>query len=372
MLRRFLSGVRWYVVNMWHWCVTHRRVGSAGSKVVYLDLRENLWHRYLHILVLFLMDQGYTVHLRHRWRFIASWASHDLFRRSGSFRLYCLREPDPGAWLITDRCTSRNHTLIDVDAFRIPGEDGQGLYVPMPMVDTRYILGLLKMPLPEAGPDRQRKVFFFGNMDRLAYTREEPSTVFGCFRRAELMDIIQRRFADHIHRPDTVAAIMADTERYIVLMDRHREYIRPKDLNGVLARFDFFLAPSGVVMPLCHNMIEAMFAGCIPILQHAHLLEPPLHDGIECLSFRDEEGLVSTLERIRSLDPATIKAMRSAVLEYCSKYLTPTAVIGSLEKLRENAGPIHLNGELASVERLRTRLDEQGIEGPLPFPARGQ
>ncbi|MBK8499327.1 MAG: hypothetical protein IPL52_11045 [Flavobacteriales bacterium] len=49
----------------------------------------------------------------------------------------------------------------------------------------------------------------------------------------------------------------------VVLLGRHKPAAHPRfALVDVLARFDFFLAPSGVVMPLCLTLVKAMFAGC--------------------------------------------------------------------------------------------------------------
>ena len=50
------------------------------------------------------------------------------------------------------------------------------------------------------------------------------------------------------------------------------ERIKAEAALDALAKADFFLACPGVGMPLCHNLIEAIAAGAIPILQYAAYL----------------------------------------------------------------------------------------------------
>ena len=373
MPRHILSSLRWYAVNLWQWWLQRsrrsalRRSTDMGRTVV-IDLHENRWHRYLHILLLFLADQGFSVVIRHRWRFIGSWASHDLFRRSSLFNLRFTSHRAEHELLITDRSAAGKHLRLDLDYFLLPQESPNGTRVPMPMVDSQYIAGTHRRFPPNTDTKRRRAAFFFGNMDRGAYQRPEPREVFGCFTRTELLDLLREHHAERLSEPADLDGIDDRPEHDIVLLGRHKRYILPTDLLEVLTRFDFFLAPSGVVMPLCHNLVEAMFAGCIPILQHGHLMDPPLRNGIECLGFSNASQLSIALGRMRSMSDEDVLAMRKRVIRYCEEHLTPDAVIARLERTGWN-GPLHLNGELASVMRLKQRMTELGIAGPLPIPS---
>ncbi|MBK8499402.1 MAG: glycosyltransferase [Flavobacteriales bacterium] len=373
MPRHILSSLRWYAVNLWHWWLQRsrrselRRSTDRGRTVV-IDVQENRWHRYLHILLLFLADQGFSVVIRHRWRFIGSWASHDLFRRSSFFNLRFGSDRAEHELLITDRSAAGKHLRLDLEYFPLPGYVLPGIRVPMPMVDSQYIIGSLRTRLKVPAHMRRRAAFFFGNMDREAYARPEPREVFGCFTRTELFDLLRSQHEHRMNEPANVDRINSVPQKDVVLLGRHKQYIPPSELIDVLARFDFFLAPSGVVMPLCHNLVEAMFAGCIPILQHAHLMDPPLQNGIECLAFRDAGELALALERMRAMSDQEVLAMRLAVNQYCQEHLTPAAVISRLGRTGWN-GPLHLNGELASVMRVQQRMRELGVAGPLPIPS---
>lgn len=368
MIKRFLSSARWYLVNMGRWLQQRRSTGSGPS--VWVDVHENSWHRYLHIFILFLRVRGYQVHVRHRWGFIGCWASSELFRLSShQFNLY-FRETaiTPGAWLITDRPTHRPHVLLDADYFPLPGETRPGLRVPMSLFYTIYVHEVHdRFPVDALAP-RQRAVFFFGNMDPHAYVRNEVQEVFGCFNRMYVLDLVRKELADHVHEPVGMDEIDAQGARYIVLTDRLRAHIDTRKLLSFLARFDFFLAPSGVVMPLCHNLVEALCAGCVPILQHPHLMEPPLRHGVDCLAFNTEAELVDLLKNIPTMDANIILQMRHNALAYYQRYLTPEAVVGAMENEGAKLERLLLNGEYASVNLLREKLRAHGIAGPLPRP----
>src|SRR3990167_5062911 len=67
-----------------------------------------------------------------------------------------------------------------------------------------------------------------------------------------------------------------------------------------LSMFDFFLAPPGVQMPLCHNIIEAIAVGTIPFTNYYNWFEVPLEDGKNCIAFNDEKELLQRLLDLNS------------------------------------------------------------------------
>ncbi|MBK7943876.1 MAG: hypothetical protein IPJ85_00575 [Flavobacteriales bacterium] len=352
MILQWLSAMRWYVMNLSRWLRMGR--GSAiGQKTAHIDIERNLWHRYLHILILFLQMSGYRVELRHRWRFMASWASSDLFRMLKGLSLVGHGPRASTDLVISDRKDIVGALVLDADYFDPLGTQPHGYRIPMPMADSAYLLGVHERA-PEIDAPREHAIFFFGNMDRSAYARSEPRTLFGCMDRCRLLDLIRNELPHRVHEPMDESSLAARGSRDIVLMDRTMHYIKPKDLPSVLARFDFFLAPSGVIMPLCHNLVEAMFAGCIPILQHPHLMDPPLIDGVNCLSFHDETSLVPALDRAKDLSASEVFAMRRAVRSYYDEHLAPAPVVQRLEAQKQ--GYVRLNAELASVRMLDRKI----------------
>jgi glycosyltransferase involved in cell wall biosynthesis len=90
-----------------------------------------------------------------------------------------------------------------------------------------------------------------------------------------------------------------------------------------LSKADFFLACPGVGMPLCHNVIEALATGCIPILQYADYLPPPLQDGVNCLAFKTSAELQEIAARALTMSPGQIHTLRGNVRAYYDGFLAP-------------------------------------------------
>jgi hypothetical protein len=92
---------------------------------------------------------------------------------------------------------------------------------------------------------------------------------------------------------------------------------------ATVAKADFFLACPGGSMPICHNLVEAMAAGAVPILEYPEYLDPALRDGVNCLAFSGPEGLLKTMRRALKMKPAEIAPMRRAAFEYYQKHFAP-------------------------------------------------
>jgi glycosyltransferase involved in cell wall biosynthesis len=358
--KQTLSDLRWYLVNGMHWLRNRKHQDHAEGPLVLVDIRDNVWHRYLHILLLFLHSSGSVVHIRHRYRFIGSWASHDLFSRSAFFRIvFRPLAPDAYQLVLTDRPMDGPHVLLDPDYFDLPEAPREGMRLPMSMADTFYIQGLHMRSDPDPEHPRERCLFFFGNMDRAAYDRPEPRIAFGCFTRTALFDLLKDGYKERIFEPSRLSEVALRGKRDIVLLGRQCEYIPPARLLQVLSRFDLFLAPSGVVMPLCHNVVEAMAAGCIPVLQYPHLMEPPLEHGINCLAYDNAEQLHTVLERFPDISATEVVAMRRHVLAYYKEHLAPEAVVEKLRTLAGKQARLRVNAEMLSTQLLFEQRTDQ-------------
>jgi len=99
----------------------------------------------------------------------------------------------------------------------------------------------------------------------------------------------------------------------------------PRQYQTLLSRSDFFLAPPGVLMPHCHNIIEAMAVGAIPITNYGAYMSPPLEHDANCIEFETPEDLTAQLHRVLSMPESEIRRMRASVVRYYESHLDPTA-----------------------------------------------
>lgn len=88
----------------------------------------------------------------------------------------------------------------------------------------------------------------------------------------------------------------------------------------VMAKSDFFLACPGAEMPLCHNVIECIAAGTIPIIEYPKYVKPGLEDGVNCLAFNGASELLVVLQKAMSMSESEKHKMRGSVIEFYQKY----------------------------------------------------
>lgn len=139
-----------------------------------------------------------------------------------------------------------------------------------------------------------------------------------------------------------------------VFVDRTRNEIPQMHLRDFLNKFYFFLAAPGVLMPLSHNIIEAMSVGSIPILQrnYANLFMPALSHRVNCLIFDDLNQLGNLLLEVEFLELALIKQMSNNALDYYNQFLCPNAVVEHIKLKYSNKSTFYLLGELNSIKKM--------------------
>ncbi len=132
------------------------------------------------------------------------------------------------------------------------------------------------------------------------------------------------------------------------------------DWLPTLARADFFLSPPGIVMPMCHNITEAMAVGTIPITNYPEWLDPPLRPGHDCLVFDDEDDLIATLKTALAMETGQIATMRAHVLDYYETHLRPEGFVGRIESSPDRNLPILMYTE-RNVAKHAARLNRHAI-----------
>lgn len=118
-----------------------------------------------------------------------------------------------------------------------------------------------------------------------------------------------------------------------------------------IARADFFLALPGSHMPMCHNVIEALAVGSVPILSYAHWFAPALRDGVDCLLYDSEESLIVALKHALSMSPDKVREMRKQAARYYDAHLAPNRVAEYCQSLGDSLRILYFNTEDADNYR---------------------
>jgi len=116
-----------------------------------------------------------------------------------------------------------------------------------------------------------------------------------------------------------------------------------------LSQSNFFLATPGIRMPMCHNIVEAMSMGTIPILQYADHFEPNLEHMKNCIIFEDEEDLVEKVRLVLHMSEIQIEELKQNVLNFFDTYYAPKGFLKIIEDVEDDYFVLYLYAEQASI-----------------------
>jgi hypothetical protein len=87
-----------------------------------------------------------------------------------------------------------------------------------------------------------------------------------------------------------------------------------------LTAADFIFCAPGMTMPMCHNVLEAMSVGVIPILNYPHWLNPSLQDEFNCLVYQSISDIELIIDKALSLSQELKNEMAKNVINYYDAY----------------------------------------------------
>jgi hypothetical protein len=210
---------------------------------------------------------------------------------------------------------------------------------------------------------RRLKIFFGGNASRTYYTNPNPSNNYGQLTRQEGIDALLEMSKD-VQRVE----YLGDFLRILKSNDyRNQCWILETNRCGnteftqwfeIVASADFFMCFSGTDLPMCHNSIEAMAVGTIPILSYSDWFFPPLEHKKNAIIYSGKEDLRMKIQEVLSMGKKEIETMRRNVVSYYDQYLSNESFIRNFERNEEEKCTIMLHPKLAST----VKDDQEGKE----------
>ncbi len=198
--------------------------------------------------------------------------------------------------------------------------------VPFMMYPPLYTFGQDKKFETYRKTQRKIRVYFAGNADKYYY-RNPMLKQYGQMTRRQGIAALRKSRRKFVYRPDKAEfyrLIQASTYQHVcVLTDFVKFKIKPAEWLGVLCKSDFFLCLSGTDFPMCHNLIESLAVGTIPIMSYPEWMEPQLEHGKNALLYNDAEGLIRQLDEAMNMSEARIAEMRKNVIAYYEEHLSP-------------------------------------------------
>ena len=114
-----------------------------------------------------------------------------------------------------------------------------------------------------------------------------------------------------------------------IIIDTDNYKINIENWLNTIAQSDFFLCPPGD-WPMCHNIIEAMAVGTIPITNYPNWLNPSLKDMENCITFNTKRDLIEKIRLVLELSQEKIEQMKNNVISYYENFYNPINFINNL------------------------------------------
>ena len=116
-----------------------------------------------------------------------------------------------------------------------------------------------------------------------------------------------------------------------VLSDYSKFKIERGEWLATLSKSDFFLCLSGTDYPMCHNCIETLAVGTIPILSYTDWFDPPLEHRKNALVYSGADDFLKKVEEAMGMGEAEIEKLRKNAIQYYEDHLSPEAFVRRFE-----------------------------------------
>jgi predicted SAM-dependent methyltransferase len=205
--------------------------------------------------------------------------------------------------------------------------------------------------------------FFSGNYDVDTYRNPKLNNFFRVENRYDLIQEIKEHFDKNtleIIQNTSELSSLCLNEKKIVLTDwtwhprkgsvELLSRVQNDKWLDVLSRNVFFLGLPGVHMPMCHNLIEAMSVGVIPVLEYADHFFPKLIHMENAILFKGKRDLISKIEMIMKLEGNVVSKIRENVISYYEDHLNPSKVVEKITQSGERDFTMYYFDEYKSID----------------------
>ncbi len=210
--------------------------------------------------------------------------------------------------------------------------------------------------------EKKLRIFFSG--DTKGYTRNRIHYPNTKLPRLEVINTILEQRADrtiHVKDEATFRELLdGDFVDSCVIVNTGSMWIDPQEWLPDLSKSDFFICPPGYCMPMCHNVIEAMAVGSIPILNYPEWFNPTLSHMENCIVFDNREDLAGKIDHVLDMQPHEVATLRKRVIAYYDEHLSPRNFIDAIES-REDCNITVLMITDKNTRKNASRLNRRSI-----------
>ncbi len=210
--------------------------------------------------------------------------------------------------------------------------------------------------------DRKVRILFAGDLE--GYKRRWISYPKQKLSRVDVISTIKERLGGQLRvakTPEELNEIRrSEYTRQFVIVDNDGARVPWDQWVDVIAQADFFLCPPGIVMPMCHNIIEAMAIGTIPITNYPEWLSPKLEHMKNCIVFDGQDDLIEKINLALAMNDDQKNEIRENAMQYYERHLKPQTLVRKVENRKESTLNVLMYSEY-NVAKKAAKLNGKSV-----------
>jgi len=296
---------------------------------------DNVGGRYMHHIITDFEEKGYHICFTNRFRFLATF-TEKTYKKLLLKHTYSIIPParaySDAAVVVTDAThppayASQKVIIVDYEEKLPAPSETNAFTLPFFMHPRVHDSGQLDK-LNQAdliSKERSMKILFAGNDKYPTYDNPLLPNRYKILSRHRCLETLRLSLPpEQFYRPAAYKNLFETPSKPAFSLSSYPACKIPQNLwLETVAQSDFYLATPGVHMPFCHNLIEALAVGAIPILQYPQYLQPHLEHSKNCLVFDDAESLVEAVNFAMTAPAEEISRLRKGAMQFYEDYLRP-------------------------------------------------
>lgn len=332
---------------------------NISKKAVWFRLKDKRIETYYFPLIYFFHEAGYQIYLDTRGGFLSSFWRYAPYLQALERVVPCTQAQQIAhqiaeTLLITDdpqiltkqgNQQYKKQILISLNAFARKKDPKPYDLFPFSMHPQHYGEKYAAAISTLRAQTRKMRIFFSGNMLQEAYEQAIFKDFFQVLNRYEILHWLSEQLSEEeqfiITQKKDYDFLAQTYQNKFVRTDWQWSPTKAKNLEvripndqwlRTLSQSDFFLATPGIRMPMCHNVVEAMSVGTIPIIEYAEHFDPTLEHLHNCIVFKGKEDLLKKIRQVLAMTAEEINLLRKEVINYYEQYHSPEGFVAQIEK----------------------------------------
>lgn len=316
----------------------------SRSKKIFIDISNVHFNRYISNFLRYFHDTNYTIYIPNDKELLEKlWFKKGEFAYTNLILRFSIKVGKPINFKRRYKVVLKN---LSNNYYHRLNPEKQEYFVPIGKHPEKY---LLKSPT-DIELNKKNFIFFIGNVNNMSYNKANFKEVWNMPNRFESFHFARKSqyYCRLNGKQELFNLINTNCKPALILIDDFR--LNTIDYFKVLSTIQFFLALPGIIVPECHNLIESMEYGCIPIIHenYARLLNPPLEHKKNSMQYGNLNELNEIFNLVFHIDKNELKLISEEVIDYWSKNFNQKSIVkkivkGGFEKIHIQAEHFSIN-----------------------------